>query len=55
MRRPTATRIPQPGRRRLGLEAENRKVNAQVGPRISWIRWPRALDLPPPAPGDVRV
>jgi len=38
MRRPTATRIPQPGRRRLGLEAENRKVNAQVGPRISWIR-----------------
>jgi hypothetical protein len=32
-----ATRIPQPGRRRLGLDAENRKVNAQIGPRISWI------------------
>ena len=30
-------RIPQPGRRRLALEAENAKVNAQIGVRISWI------------------
>ena len=36
-RRPVATRIPQPGRRRLALDAENRKVSAQIGPRISWI------------------
>jgi hypothetical protein len=30
-------RIPQPGRRRLALDAENAKLNAQVGVRISWI------------------
>jgi hypothetical protein len=35
--RHVVTRIPQPGRRRLALEAENRKVRAQIGPRISWI------------------
>jgi hypothetical protein len=29
--------VPQPGRRRLALDAENAKVNAQVGVRISWI------------------
>ena len=35
--RHVVTRIPQPGRRRLALEAENRKVRAQMGLRISWI------------------
>ncbi len=30
-------RIPQPRRRRLALEAENAKVRAQIGVRISWI------------------
>jgi hypothetical protein len=33
----TRRRIPQPARRRLALEAENAKVNAQIGLRISWI------------------
>jgi hypothetical protein len=30
-------RIPQPRRRLLALEAENAKVRAQIGVRISWI------------------
>jgi hypothetical protein len=30
-------RIPQPRRRRLALEAENAKVNAQIGVRNAWI------------------
>ena len=29
--------VPLPRRRRLALEAENAKVNAQMGVRISWI------------------
>ena len=35
--RPVPVRVPQPGRRRLALEAENRKVRAQIGSRIYWI------------------
>ncbi len=31
------SRVPQPRRRRLVLDAENAKLRAQVGLRISWI------------------
>jgi hypothetical protein len=37
LERSALLRIPQPRRRRLALEAENAKVRAQIGVRISWI------------------
>jgi hypothetical protein len=35
--RDAVTRVPQPGRRRWALEAENAKVQAQIGLPVSWI------------------